>query len=661
MRQHYTDAFNPTAQKYIIYISDSTISELNDLNMVMGYAKTAKLFLAGTSVIKTQRQYDQYFDVTGKSIDIVADSMLQSIAENSPAVEKYYVLPNQQFVMNVGQLDLEGDIIVETGMQYVHEPGFFDNPTGVEPGTVAAFNGVTGWNSTVKSAFANTGKYTIYRRVKDRPSTDPNFAVYSYYSGNTSLEVYVVRKPIALATLDWDYDAAGSIYKTRWVDQSYDPDHQYSRPDKGIVGRNIMWRRPGGQWNYGIPDNLAPGTYELNYYVLDPEGYWSDPFVMNFTLNPSPSVQFNAALRTLDSKFSLSGVPASENLEAYNLWTRFPYNVSLEMALYNGAARVSPITIVNFGKLTGSRTDNDINWNNVIHQIPATLPDRSYDFRISAIGDYGQTAIKSFLVNISTPLNLIPSMPGEVIGGTAAAAGAQTSKYASAVNATLFRGTAYERTYSLTGAAGSAGSADKVWEGSLSIPGNIPDGNYSARFTAVAPNGSSQDRDVPFRLVNLSIANVSLSGYWNHWRGQVDILGERLSNEPHRFLSLERVKIDISTLGNPERVTIRFSPELEAMSYTDPNGHTYGYKEDYFGYKVTFPTDATFPATGNKVYWEYHLPLAPSSKGWNNNRLRQPYRMTVTAYKGQTAAQYVINDIDITGNIYDLTYFQPKK
>jgi len=105
---------------------------------------------------------------------------------------------------------------------------------------------------------------------------------------------------------------------------------------------------------------------------------------------------------------------------------------------------------------------------------------------------------------------------------------------------------------------------------------------------------------------------------------------------------------------------VRFSPELEAMTYTDPNGRIYHYGADFFGYEVRFPADSSFIPSGNRVYWEYHLPLAPSTKDWENNRLRQPYRMTVTAYKAGRTVEYVIDDIEITGNIYDLTYIQPK-
>lgn len=659
VRQPYTDTFAPTSDKYVVYIGNDAISELSDLNMVMGFVKSAKLYLVGTNAIKGQRAHDKHFNIEGKTIGQVVDEVLNDIAENSPSVEKYYVLQNESFVMNVGQFDLENDEIVEAGMQYVHDPGYFDNPTGNEPGTVSHFDEKTGWTTKIKNKFLNTGKYTIYRRVKDKPSDDPAFDSYSYYSGLTFLEVYVVRKPIAQAVLDWDFDPVAGVYRTTWVDMSYDPDHQFSRPDKGIVDRNITWRKTGGQWNYGIPDNLAPGAYELKYYVLDPEGYWSDPFIMNFTLNPTPGMQFRASLRTLDARFGLDSVPASEELEAYDLWTRFPGNVRLEMALYKGASNVAPVKKVAFGSETGIKTNNDITWENVIYRIPDTLPDGVYNFRISAIGDSGQTASKSFEVNVSTPLDLNPSLPDELTGGANITAAASTSKYAETVTVALFHGTPYERKFSLV-QTGDGDNETKMWETTLTIPNGIPDGNYIARFTAIAPNGRTQSRDVAFRLTNLAITGVDLSGYWNHWRGQIDLLGKQLTNEPHRFLSLECVKIKVTTIGDPEKVTIRFSPELEAMRYTDKNGHTYDYSHDFFGYEVNFPEDSTFSVTGNQVYWEYYLPLAPSTKDWNDNRLRPSYHMTVTAYKGENSVSLTIDDIDITGNIYDLTYIQPK-
>jgi hypothetical protein len=174
------------------------------------------------------------------------------------------------------------------------------------------YSDTANWVSTKTTEINKTGEFDIYRRIKDNPSTDPNFANYSYYSGTPELIVYSQRKPIANTTLNWDYDSATNIYNTTWVDHSYDPDHQYSRVDKGIVEEKIMYKKDGGEWIYKIPDKLQYGSYELQYYVKDPENTWSDAFTMNFTLNPAPPMQLVASLRTLSNKFSLSSIPASE-------------------------------------------------------------------------------------------------------------------------------------------------------------------------------------------------------------------------------------------------------------------------------------------------------------------------------------------------------------
>ncbi|NLZ52479.1 MAG: hypothetical protein GX892_04930, partial [Thermoanaerobacteraceae bacterium] len=165
----------------------------------------------------------------------------------------------------------------------------------------------------------------------------------------------------------------------------------------------------------------------------------------------------------------------------------------------------------------------------------------------------------------------------------------------------------------------------------------------------------------PYKYDSLRITNVTISGYWNHWRGQVDMFGKRLTNEPHRFLSLERVKINVYTTGYAERVEIRFSPELEAMRFEDIYGNIYDYYEDFGLAYVYFPKVFTLDNTkkDNHVYWEYILPLANSTKSWDDVRLRPQYSMTVTAWRGSKSVTYTISDIDITGNTFDLIYVQP--
>jgi len=165
----------------------------------------------------------------------------------------------------------------------------------------------------------------------------------------------------------------------------------------------------------------------------------------------------------------------------------------------------------------------------------------------------------------------------------------------------------------------------------------------------------------PYTIESLEITGVTIEGYWNHWRGQVNLFGKRMSVEPHRFLGLERVKINVYTTGYADKVEIRFSPELEAMQFRDKYGNLYDYKKDFGLNYVYFPKTITLDSTkkNNHVYWEYVLPLANSTKSWDDERLRQPYKMEVTAWKGTKSVKYTISDIEITGNIYDLTYIQP--
>jgi hypothetical protein len=667
VRQPYTNPFRATSDKYVVYISDGSVNELSDLKMVMSKAD-AGLILVGGSTIKNQISHDHYIS-KDKPIDTIMQEVLDYIAVNSPAVEKHYVLAGiDTFDIKTMDFDEENDPIVERKYQYVQNQNYFDNPTGMESFAAVDFSEDSNWTDTKVSKFNKVGEFRIFKRIKDMPSTDPNFTNYSYYSGTPELRVYAHRKPIARATLDWDYDSNKGVYKTRWVCQSYDLDHQYSREDKGIADRKIMFRRAGGEWYYYIPEELTPGTYELQYYVKDIEGVWSEPFAMNFTLASAPTIQLlDAKLRTQDPGFSLDGpdgIPASEYLEVYDVWTRYPYNVKLEMALYNGNTRISPLKIVNYSSVTGVKTDNDIRWNNISYRVPSTVADGTYTFKIEAI-DIDNSNIfdeKSFTVTVNTPINLVPSMPETAMTEITIDVKAITTKYATTTRVILFHGEdeSFQKTLELTGLAKDN---TKEWMNTYTIPSNIPEGIYTASFTAITPSGKSETKDIQFRVETLKITEVTIEGYWNHWRGQVDMFDPRiiLTNEPHRFLSLERVKINIHTDGYADRIEIRFSPELEAMQFRDVHGNTYDYLEDFGFQYVSFPKIFILDSAEkeNDTYWEYVLPLAESTKSWDNTRLKNPYKMEVTAWKGTKSVKYVIDDIDVTGNIYDLTYIQP--
>jgi hypothetical protein len=552
VRQPYTDPFRSTAKKYVIYISDGNASELADLKSVMSRCD-AKLILIGQDSIKSQIAYSKFI-LHDKPIDQVINEALSIIAQETPAAEELTVLAGTDtFTIHTGNYDEEGDPIVEDKYLYVQDQNYYDNPTGMESYAVPSFNEFVAWIATKATQFTRTGEFRIYRRIKDQPSTDPAYSIFSYHSGTPQLIVKSHRKPIALATLDWDYDAAASAYKTTWVDKSYDLDHQLSRADKGIVERKIMYRRNGGEWYYAIPDNLSPGTYELQYYVKDPEGVWSDPFLMNFTLAAAPPMQFDAALRPVDSKFTLTAIPASESVQVYNAWTRYPYRVSLRLQLYKGAVQVGPTQDVAYSAATGNKTGNDIYWNPINYQIPAVLTNGACRLRVTAMGEFGQNAYKDFNLTVSTPIDLVPAINGktsgaEVIAETDNTFTMTTSKYVTSVRFT-FKGTTYSSDAGQIAVIGNDGTT-KTWERVMNVPASqIADGETGVvNFRAALPSGEFQTADINYLGIAIRAYDFTVTSILDYaWRGYYFDLDHPIQQDGERYGYPKKTGTDIKT------------------------------------------------------------------------------------------------------------------
>jgi hypothetical protein len=190
----------------------------------------------------------------------------------------------------------------------------------------------------------------------------------------------------------------------------------------------------------------------------------------------------------------------------------------------------------------------------------------------------------------------------------------------------------------------------------------LPEGTYTVK--AVVSDGTETDEDVKTFVVQpLHISVFEITGAWNHWDGRTDYRGVYLTPNAHRFLSLETVTFHASVKGLPETVTVTLSPELMAMTYTDPYGVVYDY-EELVGYEVTFPLALSMVAYDEATsisLWEgkYLLPLAPSSISWEDVRKRSPYGAELTASQGLSSVNATIDDVEITGNIYDRISLQP--
>ncbi|WP_169732319.1 PKD domain-containing protein [Cohnella thermotolerans] len=507
VRQPYQNPFaRAVADKYIVYVSDGGISELADFNKVKGVSD-AKIVLIGAAAIRNQTEYDHFIENKGEDIRTLIDKAIAWIASQSPPAASQTVLIGQTFNLLTDETDPENDPIAQRQTMYVHDENYYDNPMGHADFALREYD-TDGWtDEALRNRFDLPGEYIIYRRVKDRPSDDPALQSYAYWSNESFTVIRAHRKPIARAELDWTYDTACGCYDTTWVDQSYDLDHNISDPvSKGIVERKIRYQRDGGEWFYKIPDQLEPGTYHLEYLVRDVEGAWSDPFMMDFTLAAAPPPQLKAELRAEDSAFTIAGgVPASESVRAYNLWTRFPYNVDLQF-LMDVSGSILNRTVRYY---TGTKKGSEIFWNDEVLAIPPTTPDGNYTFRVRANGSNGTSAFKDFNLRVLTPINLSGQIDqsgtsdiNKVAAGYPLTVRATTTEYPNQVTVILLKGTPYQRSLTLSGTVTNAnGVGSKAWSANTTLTG-VPDGNYVVEWTARTPNGNVQTVTKTIQIVN---------------------------------------------------------------------------------------------------------------------------------------------------------------
>jgi hypothetical protein len=496
VRQPYTNPFTrTTSNKYVVYISDDIINDLVDFNTAKAQSD-AEIILVGNTSILSQTTYDHFIPHTGQSIENIVESVVDYIASYNPPIATETVELNEAFSLYTLEIDAENDPLIQQQTMYVHRENFYDNSRGRAAYAVGAYDENAWTAEMLRSSFDLPGQYTIFRRVEDQPSNQAAFADYGYYSNEAQIRIHAHRKPIARATLDWTYTTGCSCYRTEWVDESYDLDHEFSDPDRGIIDRKVRYQLNGGSWVYAVPDYLDPGTYNLEYQVQDMELAWSDVFPMNFTLTAAPPIQMTAKARTELAAFNMGNIPASEQLRIYDIWTRYPYSHSLSAALYQGnTQRTTAQTVAYY---SGTKSGDDIDWNDIVYTIPNTTADGSYMLRLTAIGQAGQTNYMEFPVTVNTPIDLAATAPNPLVVGQVQDLGAVTTKYPNTVSVQMFRGTSYQSTTTLVG---TQSAALKNWLRAYTVP-DIPDGSYTLRFTAVNPSGKSEFKDVIVQLTH---------------------------------------------------------------------------------------------------------------------------------------------------------------
>lgn len=180
--------------------------------------------------------------------------------------------------------------------------------------------------------------------------------------------------------------------------------------------------------------------------------------------------------------------------------------------------------------------------------------------------------------------------------------------------------------------------------------------NTSVPTATPNPTATPEPSESPEPNIYSPLDSVELWGDWNYW-----------DDEPHRFLALEKIHVRVWFRGYVKRIVVRLSEPLEQMQYTNSDGYTYDYCNDFFGYYVDFPRDSTIYISSSSkklryVEKSYILPLCDETISWSDDRLADSYSITIEIYgSGSDIQVYCIDDVDITGNTYELLHPQPVK
>lgn len=523
VKQTYNPTYATNSTKYIVYMTSGAVNNIADLNYVKNIARDAKLIVIGPANIKGTLG-EKHFITYSTNTQSLLNQVVDICRVENPIANEFAILVNQTINFSHTDLDEEGDPIVEQGFQFVHDPSYFDNAQGLESGAYATY-AANQYSTATKSSFSKPGKYEVYRRIKDAPV---GYESKGEYSNLAKFDLVVHRPPIASATLDWDFDGSTGVYKTTWVDKSYDPDFQYRDAQRGVVDRKIKYKLSSAStWIYEIPNNLSPGTYNLEYVVMDKHGVWSAPFTMNFTLSAVPTIQLSANIKSQHPDFTPAGIPVTERLELFNVWTRYPYQVRLEASLYNaaGTARVGALQTINFTQgSTGSKTGNDINWNNILTQIPSNFADTNYILKLRAFDPVtpSNTVELNFPITVKTPHDLKGYINGDATAsviylGEVNEITAETSIYVQSVTANVLS-TNVPLTYVST-----VGNK-KQWRNTITVNESIGETTGVAVFTSTTinaiagtyANGGKIDVDyvtrMPLEITGTITPNPSLAG-----------------------------------------------------------------------------------------------------------------------------------------------------
>ncbi|MFZ5645587.1 MAG: PKD domain-containing protein [Bacillota bacterium] len=267
----------------------------------------------------------------GADLGEVADYIINYFGAGREDVPPNVVLVNERFNTSYSEGDRESDPLVDRYWEYTHDPNSISGYT---------LSNSLGLNTDVSGrifpqplgSFSKPGTYTVSFKVQDQPPNSPYWGhpeAGRKYSRNGTMQIHVHRRPVASFSVVNPGPGVGEAIT--YINNSYDPDLQYTDPEGKRGIRNTQWRYSvnGGTWiTSGEPPAYGAdsGTVEVMLRVQDFLGAWSDwasasvnvqnrKPVARFSIGP-PRVGKGEIASLADQSYDLDG----DRITAWN-WT----------------------------------------------------------------------------------------------------------------------------------------------------------------------------------------------------------------------------------------------------------------------------------------------------------------------------------------------------
>ncbi|MBA1336510.1 MAG: hypothetical protein HPY66_2945 [Firmicutes bacterium] len=509
-------------------------------------------------------------------------------------------------------------------IRYTHDPSVFDNPAATHEKSNGLWRVIENINDEYVLDRASPelrGEWIMEVKASDTTGD----ARYDKYSDVEMYLFIVHEKPKAV--VESAVRENGIILSGR---NSYDIDYQYSKPNNGI--QEYLWRYQleNGDWydwstsvNTIIPKTM--GGQEVVNYSLTVWDYHGASDTVVEALIPSEELQLQllAKLNPEVSSFSLTSIPSTEALKVTDIITVSPDEVDrIEFALYSNDTRRTGLVQLNSPSDILETDGIETAWKDIRDYVitprdinNSYLRDGSYTAILKAASDKA-TAEKEWEIRIETPIELAPDMPGEIAAGNAATLKAETSKYVETITITLLGDiiTLNDNNNIVVG-------NKKVWEYEYTPPNNLPDGYYTAVFTAKTYNGETQIVEKEFRLQNLMLKDFAITDMVNHPWHTFPIAKDDL---PVDYKTGYYVTFRIDSLGNPDavRAEIRINGSLDKTVDMVPVGSSGPYQiwqgRYYAGARTAVGSVITFILTADKGESTYDY---NTREGWDGRAL----------------------------------------